>query len=181
MNRKILVLISLNMIVWCTHQSYLSAASTKKQLDVLLDIHLKAVAYDHSAAYKNNTNNYLGHIQACKNELEQKPIVNLHREAIEVFRKSEWLANSCQLLQPSVCAGTQTIENLEIIVGQSGVENVCRLFSFIPPATASGFGKVSAALLLAQPTVDKNILMQRQDVLRYLTNPRVALPFIARH
>lgn len=137
----------------------------------MLDLHLKAVAYDNSFVYKNNAKTYRGHIQARKNEIEQKPLVNLHREAIDVFRKSDWLATSCQPEAVPVCVGTQTLENLEIIAGQQGSESACRLFSFIPPESASCFGKVSAALLLAQPTTNKTILLQRQDALRYLIDP----------
>ncbi len=142
----------------------------QQQLNSVLELHRKAVPYDSTNQYTNKTKTYRGHIAALKMQRENEPIVNLHRDAIDIFKKSSWLATTFEPEHEPVCVGTQLLQDLEIIAGQMGSEASCRLFSLIPPASASSFGKVSAALLLAAPQSNRDVLVQRQDVLRYLSD-----------
>lgn len=141
--------------------------SGEKQLDALLKIHRAGVPEDFSLKYDKKIKTFREHIKETTRMLEQRMAINLHRDAIDVFGKSAWVADQCTPKAFPVCSGTQLLQDLDIMAGKPGSDTIY-LASKLDLARST-FGKVSAALLLAQPESEAAVLLQRQDAIRVLS------------
>ncbi len=139
----------------------------EKQLDALLKIHRSGVPEDFSLKYDKKIKTFREHIKETTRMLEQRAAINLHRDAIDVFGKSAWVAEQCTPKAFPVCSGTQLLQDLDVMAGKPGSDTIY-LASKLELARST-FGKVSAALLLAQPESDVSVLLQRQEAIRALS------------
>jgi len=138
----------------------------EKRLKELLKIHRSGAPEDFSLKYNEKIKSFREHIKETTRMLEQRAGINLHRDAIDVFGKSAWVAQQCTPLDFPVCSGTQLLQDLDVMAGKPGSETVY-LASKLNLATSS-FGRVSAALMLAQPESEVSILMGRQTAIKAL-------------
>ncbi|MDQ5890789.1 MAG: mismatch repair protein MutS [Candidatus Dependentiae bacterium] len=142
----------------------------QKHLDALLDLHRTGVPFDDSVKYPKDLKSYRAAVQADKRMIELMPLNNLHRDAISICSRSEWLAEQCTPPTFPVFEGTQLLQDLEVVAGKPGSESAC-LASALGLAQTC-LGKVSTALLVSLPQSEVSILRGRQEAIRLFIQER---------
>ncbi|MDQ5890788.1 MAG: mismatch repair protein MutS [Candidatus Dependentiae bacterium] len=143
-------------------------AKGRRRLQSFLNLHRTGVPYDYSIhdLWDRNDSSWNGWITNMLRQIEQMPACNLHRDAIDIFARSEFLAKECIPSDFLVCDGTQVLQDLEVLGGKVGSETAYLAHAL--SIARSSFGKVSTVLLLANPQLDEKVLCRRQEALRAL-------------
>ncbi len=136
-----------------------------QRLGMLLDLHCSGVVYDDSI-YNYDWSKPFSRVAYERHLIENMPAINLHYDAIAIFRGSKWLEQQFFSSSEPICRGMQLLEGLEVVAGKLG--NKASYLTDTLGLAQSAFGKVSAALLVADPQSTSAVLLPRQEVVKKL-------------